>query len=58
MQGTKILVEHLLRLTQGGGVINTVFFERLNATFRQRLASLARRSRALARQDTILGADM
>ena len=35
---------------QGDGVINTAYIERLNATFRERLAPLARRCRALARQ--------
>ena len=58
VQGTVALVEQLLRRTQGGGVINTAFIERLNATFRQRLAPLARRSRALAQQDTTLRAGM
>lgn len=58
VQGTVALVEQLLRRTQGGGVINTAFIERLNATFRQRLAPLARRSRALAQQDTTLSAGM
>ena len=33
-----------------GGVLNTAFIERLNATFRQRLTSLVRRTRALARR--------
>jgi hypothetical protein len=33
--------------TQGQGMINTAFFERLNATFRQRLNSLARKTRTL-----------
>jgi hypothetical protein len=50
LQGGKALVEHLLHTTQGGGVINTAFIERLNATFRQRLACLFRRTRYLARQ--------
>jgi transposase-like protein len=58
VQGTAALVEQLLRLTQGGGVINTAFIERLNATFRQRLAPLARRSRALAQQENTLSAGM
>jgi hypothetical protein len=35
----------LLQATQGKGVINTAFIERLNATFRQRLGVLARRTR-------------
>jgi hypothetical protein len=35
-------------------MINTVYIERLNATFRQRLACLFRRTRHLARQSTTL----
>jgi transposase-like protein len=49
-QGCVQQVTRLLTATQQGGVINTAFIERLNATFRQRLACLVRRSRALARQ--------
>jgi IS1 family transposase len=41
---------YLLRASQGGTVLNTAFIERLNATFRQRLASLTRRSRHAARR--------
>jgi transposase-like protein len=48
-QGDPDLIDRLLQSSQNGGVINTAFIERLNATFRQRLASLVRRSRALAR---------
>ena len=40
--------EQLLRGSRGGTVLNTAFIERLNATFRQRLASLTRRSRHAA----------
>ena len=40
----------LLRRSQGGGVINTAYIERSNATFRQRLAPLARRTRCPAQQ--------
>jgi len=58
VQGASALVEQLLRRTQAGGVINTAFIERLNATFRQRLAPLARRSRALAQQESTLSAGM
>jgi transposase-like protein len=47
--GTPARVETLRRRSQGDGVINTAYIERLNATFRERLASLTRRSRALAR---------
>ncbi len=49
-QGCTDLVDRLLAATQRKGVINTAFIERLNATFRQRLACLVRRGRALARQ--------
>src|SRR5205085_6622460 len=38
--------------------INTAFIERLNATFRSRLASLARRTRRLARKEATLQAGM
>jgi hypothetical protein len=40
--------EQLLQGSRGGAVLNTAFIERLNATFRQRLASLTRRSRHAA----------
>jgi transposase-like protein len=50
VQGTEAQVKVLLRTTQGVGVINTAYIERLNATFRSRIASLVRRGRALARQ--------
>lgn len=49
VQGSESLVQRLLRQTQGGGQINTAYIERLNATFRQCLAPLTRRGRALAR---------
>ena len=48
----------LLTLTQGGGVLNTAYIERLNATFRARLAALARRTRALLRRKPLLRAGM
>ncbi len=54
VQGTVTQVEGLLRHTQGGGVINTAYAERLNATFRQRLSTLVRRSRALAHEPETL----
>ncbi|ETW96132.1 MAG: hypothetical protein ETSY1_27815 [Candidatus Entotheonella factor] len=50
VDGTPARVETLRRRSQGDGVINTAYIERLNATFRQRLAPLARRCRSLARQ--------
>jgi transposase-like protein/IS1 family transposase len=54
IEGTLARVETLLCRSQGGGVINTASIERLNATFRERLAPLARRSRALARRTLTL----
>jgi len=49
----------LLDRTQGrGGVLNTAYIERLNATFRARLAVLVRRSRGIARQHRRLHAGM
>jgi transposase-like protein/IS1 family transposase len=49
VDGTPARVETLRRRSQGNGVINTAYIERLNATFRERLAALTRRGRALAR---------
>jgi transposase-like protein/IS1 family transposase len=54
IDGTPARVETLRRRSQGDGVINTAYIERLNATFRERLAPLARRCRALARQTLTL----
>jgi transposase-like protein len=54
VDGTPTRVETLRRRSQGGGVINTAYIERLNATFRARLASLTRRGRALARRTLTL----
>lgn len=58
VQGTQALVQRLLTASQGGKHINTAYIERLNATFRQRLGSLARRSRALTRTPDSLVAGM
>jgi hypothetical protein len=52
--GTPVRVETLRRRSQGDGVINTADIERLNATFRERLAALTRRGRALARRTVTL----
>jgi hypothetical protein len=52
--GTAGRVATLLRRSQGEGVINTAYIERLNATFRERLAVLTRRGRALARRPLTL----
>jgi transposase-like protein/IS1 family transposase len=54
VDGTPARVETLRRRAQGDGVINTAYIERLNATFRERLASLTRRGRALARRTLTL----
>jgi len=58
VQGSRQLVETLLQRSQGGGVINTAYIERFNATFRQRLAILARRTRCPAQQIATLTAGM
>ena len=54
IHGTPARVETLRRRSPGDGVIHTAYIERLNATFRERLAPLARRSRALARRTLTL----
>lgn len=58
VQGTLAAIQRLITATQGHGGINTAYIERLNATFRERLACLARRTRALARQQTTLTSGM
>jgi hypothetical protein len=54
VDGTLARVAPLQRRSQGDGVVTTAYIERLNATFRERLAPLARRCRALARQTLTL----
>jgi len=56
--GQQQQVTALIDNSQGQGGINTAFIERLNATFRSRLAPLARRSRSLAAQPTTLQTGM
>lgn len=59
VQGSKDMVARLIQATQKGkGVINTAFIERLNATFRQRLNHLVRRTRTLAQRSETLVAGM
>ena len=53
-QGSWESAKALLAKSSGGIHLNTAFSERLNATFRARLAALARRTRCLARQDDTL----
>lgn len=48
----------LLSCSQGGTILNTAFIERLNGTFRERLASLTRRSRHAVRTLTALETGM
>jgi transposase-like protein len=57
-QGAQEQAEALLAKSQGGQQINTAYIERLNATFRSRLATLGRRTRSLARLDETLQAGM
>jgi transposase-like protein len=52
--GSECQVQALLQATQNGGVINTAYIERLNATFRARLAGLVRRGRRLLHQTATL----
>jgi transposase-like protein len=59
VQGSKEMVANLIQATQKGkGMINTAYIERLNATFRQRLNQLTRRTRTLARRSETLVAGM
>jgi hypothetical protein len=55
-QGSAAVVQRLIRATQGAGGVNTAYIERLNATFRARLAPLARRTRARIRATATLHA--
>ncbi len=58
VDGTPARAAMLQRQWQGDGVLNTADIERRNATFRARLAPLARRCRALARHTRTLHAGM
>lgn len=58
VQGSQAMVQSLIQKTQGRGTINTAFIERLNGTFRQRLNSLARKTRTLVRKAETLEAGM
>jgi transposase-like protein len=53
-------MEEILARVQatGGLMIHTAYIERLNATFRSRLAPLVRRTRSLLRRERLLGAGM
>lgn len=54
VHGCPDTVAQLLQASDGGRVINTAFIERLNATFRQRLAVLSRRGRETVKQSDTL----
>ena len=54
VQGTQVQIDALLQHSQDGGLINTAYIERLNATFRSRITALIRRGRALPRQTQTL----
>jgi transposase-like protein len=54
VRGTGAAVVRGLRATVGCQVVSTAYIERLNGTFRSRLACLARRTRGLARQQATL----
>ncbi len=56
--GQPTLLARLLWESQGGIVINTTYIERLNATFRQHLTWLTRRTRTLAHRPDTLNAAM
>ena len=58
VQGNEAMLHTLLQRSNGGTVINTAYIERLNATFRQRISSLTRRSRQAASQQATLHASM
>lgn len=58
VQGAAQQVAALIRASQGQGGINTAFIERLNATFRQRINALTRRTRTLAQCPQTLTAGM
>lgn len=58
IQGDAFAAIALLTASAGGTQLNTAFIERLNATFRERLASLTRRCRRAARKISRLQAGM
>jgi hypothetical protein len=60
VRGTEGAVRARLSSTQGsrGAVINTAYIERLQATFRSRLAALARKTRAAVHEQATLEAGM
>jgi transposase-like protein len=57
-QGSSALAERLMAQTPGCEVLNTAYIERLNGTFRARLAPLARRTHHLVHRKEVLHAGM
>lgn len=58
VQGSARLFLTLLWSTPGCQVLNTAYMERLNGTFRSRLAALGRRTRRSARRETTISRGM
>ncbi len=58
VQGTSAMAVRLLAQTPGCLVLNTAYIERLNGTFRARLAPLARRTHHLVHRKEVLHAGM
>ena len=58
VQGTSTMALQLLAQTPGCRVLNTAYIERLNGTFRARLAPLARRTHHLVHRKELLHAGM
>jgi len=56
--GAREAIEEALAATGAGNGVNTAYIERLNATFRARLAPLVRRTRGLVRREEMLVAGM
>jgi hypothetical protein len=56
--GTIEQAQKLLSLSRGGSMLNTSYIERLNATFRERLASLTRKCRHAVSKEATLHAGM
>jgi transposase-like protein len=58
LQGSSVVAARLLAQTPGCLVLNTAYIERLNGTFRARLAPLARRTHHLVHRKEVLHAGM
>ncbi len=58
VQGSSAMAQHLVAQTPGCLVLNTAYIERLNGTFRARLAPLARRTHHLVHRKELLHTGM